>query len=195
MNAKRQTSLMLAAVWVCGIGLPVSDAPAATGSGQLDLAPSFVPGPPPQQMHGNNPKYGVEDDTLDQPPKDPPHADWSPKVRSALENGHSVVLARGGSVLPGLPDLRSDIDSPFEFEEIDLSQDPSSALRAMLLPPGPAPYAGPESPDLVGLLPEAEISSTQLPGIPRNGAVPAPGTLAILGLAAAIAGRRRRRHT
>lgn len=193
MNATRNTSLMLAAVWVCGIGLPVSHALAATGSRQLDLAPSFVPGTPPQQMHGNNPKYGLEDDTLEQPPKAPPHADWSPRVRSMLEPGHSVVSARGG-VLPGLPDLKTDIDSPFGFEEIDFTQDPSNALRAMLVPPGPAPYAGPESADLGGLLPEADFRAAQLPGLPKNGAVPAPGTLAILGLAAALAGRRRRRH-
>lgn len=192
MNATQKTSLMLAAVWVCGIGLPVSHAPAATGSGQLDLAPSFVPGTP-QQMHGNNPKYGVEDDTLEQPPKGPPHAYWKPRARYVLQPDYGVVSVQG-VVLPGVPDLSSNVDSPFDFEEIDLTLDPSNAMRAMLLPPGPAPYAGPVSADLGGLLPEADFRAAQLPGIPGTGAVPAPGTLAILGLAAALARGRRRRN-
>ncbi len=171
MNAKRKTSLMLIA-WGCAVGLPASLADA----------------------HGNNPKpeYGSADETLEQPPKEPPHADSGPKARSMLQPGHSVVSRRGG-VLPGLPDLKSDIDSPFDFEEIDLTQDPSNGMRAMLMP-GPAPYAGPTSADMGGLLPEADFRAAQLPGLPKNGAVPAPGTLAILGMAAAIAGRRRRRH-
>jgi hypothetical protein len=170
MNVKRHISLVVCAV---AVGVP------ATWAG----------------AHGNNPKYGSADETLDTPPKAPPHAEPSPRAGYVVERGHSVVSARGGTVQPRIPDLRGDVDETYAAQEIDSFMNPPGSLHGLLGPGsgGPSPWAGADAPTPGRLLPDAGARMAQLPGVPGASAVPAPATLALLGLAAAAAGGRRRR--
>lgn len=193
MNAKPQTSLMLAAVWVGGIALPVSfaGAAAAPNGRQLDFAINLIG--QPQEMHGNNPKYGIEDDT-ERPPK-PPQASPAPTVFRLLAMPGIRSLSNGASELSGISDLQSDADSAASGPiEVDALPDPTGGLRSLLDIAGPSPYAGSQWLDLLSFSPDQASGAPLLPGARLAGAVPGPGALAILGLAAAFAGRRRRRN-
>ncbi len=138
--------------------------------------------------HGNNPKNNTAQTDPDDPP--PPSPPPSPPEASVVPNNYSVA---GQWQPPMAPDSILD---PGIVIGIDVTiQGSFNALSQLVSEPVAISMIVNPTEDL---MPQIALdlsggSGSALISAPMSSVIPAPGTLALLGLAAASAGRRRRR--
>ncbi len=141
---------------------------------------------PAAHGHGNNPRIGgVKPHTNPTPPQPPP-----PPPPDGSQND---TVSGGPNQTPHVPDSILD---PGIVIDIDLTQDSFNVLsRVVSEPLAASMIVNP----VAGLAPRIAVELSGASGsgsiqVPASGVIPSPGTLVLLGLAAASAGRRRRRH-
>ncbi len=138
---------------------------------------------PAAHGHGNNPRISaVEPDTNPTPPQPPPP-----------DGSQNNTVSGGPNQTPHVPDSILD---PGIVIDIDLTQDSFNVLsRVVSEPVAASMIVNP----VEGLAPRIAVELSGASGsgsiqVPASGVIPSPGTLVLLGIAAASAGRRRRRH-
>ena len=141
--------------------------------------------------HGNNPKNTdtVLDDNLPRPPPPPPPPPpTSGGPRSNTDD--NVRSARAPQMLESIldPGIVIGIDLDIQQSFTDLSQVVSEPVTISMIVNPAADLAPQIAVELSGVSGSGSIS------VPMSSMIPAPGTLALLGLAAASAGMRRRRR-
>ncbi len=140
--------------------------------------------------HGNNPKNisDTEPNTTPYPPGPEP----TPPPPPEESIGQPNTAVDGGAP----PVVLDSILDPGIVISIDLNRDSFNVLSQVVSEPVAISMIVNPAEDLMPQI-AVDLSGGSLSGsisVPMSSVIPSPGTLALLGLAAAAAGRRRRRH-